>query len=270
MRIYKYEATGNDFLFVTTPPDDPSNFAAHWCDRHYGIGADGLIFPVKSSVAPVAMRYYNADGSVAPMCGNGMRAFVRFLYDQRIVTAKAFSVDTLGGMIDVRMHEDFSIELGLGIPQTVLSDTLIKGGQENMSPIKLPFGDETIKMHVLNLGTIHVVHQVNDLDAIDINEYGEAFVRHTMFPSGINVNISQTLKPGKIRLKTYERGVGPTLSCGTGTAAAAYVHAISEGVHFVEASVPGGTLHVTIDNNHYVSLRGPARYIATVIEEENS
>lgn len=139
-----------------------------------------------------------------------------------------------------------------------------------MSPIFLPFKEENIALYALNLGTIHVVHQVNDLDAIDINEYGEAFVRHPKFPSGINVNVSQTIKPGKIRLKTYERGVGPTLSCGTGTAAAAYVHAVSEGIHTVEAKVPGGTLHVTIDDNHYVSLRGPARYIATMIEEENS
>lgn len=266
MKIYKYEATGNDFIMTTGSPNSPSDFARHWCDRHFGIGADGLIFP-HIDAQGIHMRYYNADGSIAPMCGNGMRAFVRFLNDTGLLTKHSTTIKTLSGDVPIIAETDGTISVDLGRPQFELDETLIQGGQSFLHPITLSAAGMHAEFLILNLGTIHAVHMVPSLDALDISQFGTAFCGHSMFPSKININAMEMINSDHIRMKTYERGVGPTLSCGTGSAAAAVIAAQNSDAQTIRVDVPGGTLRVEV--NESVVLNGPARKIATIeIEEE--
>ncbi len=259
----KYQATGNDFILLKTVPDNPVDTARKLCERHFGIGADGLIYPVLSRNADIGMQYYNADGSIAPMCGNGLRTFARFITAHAFISKETFTVETLGGIFTVHVAETVTIDLMTPILAVSYPD--YKTDTSFYNPLDFVVHDKHFTMHVLTLGTLHGVVFIDD-DAFDFNRIGRILSTHPDFPGGINVNFVKVEDDKNLSIRTYERGAGATLSCGTGAAASAYAaHRLKYTSDILRIHVPGGKLQVTIRD--HVLLEGPAEKIATFTME---
>ena len=251
----KYHGTGNDFIFVQGPLLDPSAMAIKLCDRHFGIGADGLMYASKSDNADIRMHYFNSDGSEARMCGNGLRCFVRYLIDEGMMDKESFIVETLAGLIPVEAHGDHIVlDLPvnrLDLDESELTMTLDASGAINV---------EGVAVYPLFMGTQHAV--VFPKEETDIKLLGPVLTQHPIFPQNINVNFVDILDTSRLKVITHERGAGWTLSCGTGVCAAAWV---AHHTHHMDANmqvfVPGGALSVKVFED-MVRLSGPAVFIA--------
>lgn len=259
MRFSKYHGCGNDFLMCLEKPNQPESFAIEYCDRHTGIGADGVMWIEKSNHADIKMKYINSDGSPAKMCGNGLRCFVRFALDEKIINKHEFIVETDAGNIAVKFDEKTKwIDLSLMLPRS-LNDT------ETLCPgdiIDWNNEDTSLKIHTLHLGTLHAVVFVNNYT--EIEKLGPMITSDECFPQDINVNFVKIHSKEKIEVRTHERGAGWTLACGTGISASAYVaikqQLVSSHVHVV---APGGSCEVTLAND-CIHLFGPAKKIADI------
>jgi len=259
--IYKYEATGNDFILMKETPKNPSKFAQMVCDRHFGIGADGILFPSESKSADIKMNYYNADGTVAPMCGNGIRAFSKFLHDQKIINKEQLHIETLAGIMIVTKENDL-YEVNMGNAQTNLKHPDILKPQHDLEVVTLKVDKHLIDVYVLNLGTLHTIVLTNDLNQYD--DLADQLCHHPFFPNRSNINFVKVIDKNHLELKTYERGVGWTLSCGTGSSASQYLtYVLGLTNDCVDIKVPGGQLKVRVENEK-VYLKGPAQLIANI------
>ena len=207
----KYHGAGNDFVLIDLRHEDPlvdlAASARRICERRWGVGSDGLLLLLPSSIADYRMRIFNADGSEPAMCGNGIRCLVDFIF-KRVSSAKEITIETLAGVLGCRKIGD-EIAVNLGLP-TVLQ-----------WPLEMSEGPA----YVVNTGVPHAVLFVNDLNMIDVESLGRKIRFDLRFaPHGVNVNFAHVDRQGSIRLRTYERGVeAETLACGTGAAAVAFV-----------------------------------------------
>jgi diaminopimelate epimerase len=260
MQFTKYHGTGNDFILIDHEPKSPSALAKQICDRHMGIGADGLIYPSVSQKYDIQFNYYNSDGTIAPMCGNGMRTFVKYLLDEGLIAKTSFVVETLSGPIAVRYIEDQQmIEVDLGQTITSLKQPNLSVVQHQIKQYTLVFDGIPVSFHTVMLGTLHTMVEVEY--PIDMEKIGPLLAYHPFFPEATNVNFVTWIDRKHIHVKTYERGAGWTLSCGTGSAASAWLmHTLGKTDDYVNVSVPGGALSVSIKT--HVLLIGPAQKIA--------
>ncbi|PKM68696.1 MAG: diaminopimelate epimerase [Firmicutes bacterium HGW-Firmicutes-19] len=255
IQFEKYHGTGNDFILIEPQRFDSSMLAKRLCDRHFGIGADGIMIPHPSNIADIKMEYINSDGSPAPMCGNGLRCFVRYCLNHGLLAKGPLTIETMAGIIDVDAQDD-AISLNLGLPLLDLDSEYVIDNHEVIL--------EGLTLHTLFLGTLHAVIIVDD--TIDIHSLGEKLSYHPRFPQAINVNFVNILDRKTIRVTTHERGAGWTLSCGTGSAASAFItHLLDLTEDDVMVIVSGGTLHVNCKEG--VILTGPAVKIASGIFE---
>jgi diaminopimelate epimerase len=261
LRFTKMNGAGNDFVVIDnrTRQFSLDGFAiARLCDRHRGVGADGLLAVEPSDgEADFRMRYYNADGGEAEMCGNGARCFARFA--ARLMPAKPDSVsfETLAGVISAQLEGDL-VSLDMGRPTA------------HRAPQVYDIGESKLEIHFLNTGVPHAVVFVTNAEMVDVHSLGRAIRRHEAFaPKGTNANFAQVLEPGKLLLRTYERGVeGETLACGTGVCAAALLYALAENLPSpVHVTVRGGdTMRVDFTRDAdgtFASARltGPADFV---------
>ena len=263
MQVLKYQSTGNDFILFKGPVKNPSKFAIAVCDRHFGIGADGILFSTPSKVADIKMNYYNADGSVAPMCGNGLRAFAHFVTTHGLVKKDKFVVETLAGPMKVKKVNATTFALDLGVADYALEGPNIKQKTTRLTKLNLEIDGKNYQLIPLFLGTLHGVVIVNNVDKIDVLNLGEKLCHHKMFPKYINVNFVEVVNNKLIKVKTYERGVGPTLSCGTGVSSSVNVTTtLGLTQNKVKVIVPGGTLMVKVGET--TTLTGPTKLIAKI------
>ncbi|QWB95773.1 diaminopimelate epimerase [Mycoplasmatota bacterium] len=259
--IYKYHATGNDFILTKTIPVNPNAFALKVCDRHFGIGADGLIYPSVSEIADIKMNYYNADGTIAPMCGNGIRAFIKFLNDQNMIHENIVKVETLAGIMIVEKIDEL-YEVNMGKPVVDLQQPDIDGTQKELIEYYLNVNNQVIPSYVFNLGTLHTIVFVDDVNQYD--HLANALCHHPFFPNRSNINFVKVVDQKHLEVKTYERGVGWSLSCGTGSSASQYLsYVLNKTKEEVCIDVPGGKLWIKVFNGE-VYMKGPATYIAKI------
>ena len=259
LQFTKMNGAGNDFVMLDNRDLSLSldnAMIARLCDRHRGVGADGLLAvePAQNG-ADFRMRYYNADGGEAEMCGNGARCFAR--YASRVgKKSGAITFETLAGTIGAKLVGE-NVRLAMSAPHSLAIGT------------ELTVAGEKLTVHFLNTGVPHAVVFVEDLEKTDILRLGAALRYHTHFaPKGTNANFAAKLPGGGIAIRTYERGVeGETLACGTGVTAAALIHSRLSGAESpVSVAVRGGdTLHVGFDRDcdgwSNVSLTGPADFV---------
>ncbi len=233
------EGLGNDFVVVEGRPSGPDQVKA-WCDRRHGIGADGVL-----TVGPEpSMLYWNADGTPAEMCGNGLRCVARYAVDRGWCKA----------------GEWFSISTPVGSRWALVDGDVVT---VEIGPVQLgdPIEIEGVEYRRASLGNPHAVRVVEDPDSIDVAQVGPVVAGAPGFPDGANVEFVALTSPGHIRMRVWERGVGETLACGTGMVAAA---AVVSGAHedAVQVDVPGGRAEVTFrDGSAYLS--GPAKTVFT-------
>ncbi|WP_350344732.1 diaminopimelate epimerase [Proteinivorax tanatarense] len=267
MRFEKYQGTGNDFIIFNGLENrlkERETLARKVCHRRFGIGADGMMIVENSNIADVRMDFFNSDGSVAPMCGNGIRCFAKYVYDNKLVDFKNFTVETLAGVMDVNLviREGLTrlVTINMGKPEfeTSKEDVLISNRIINK---KLIFKEESYFISVLKMGTLHSVVFVDNLQCIDVNRQGKNIESSPIFTKKTNVNFAQVIDNKNIKVVTYERGVGQTLSCGTGAAATAVVSTLVKGTdNDITAHVPGGKLGIK-QLQKEVYMTGPAELI---------
>jgi diaminopimelate epimerase len=259
LQFTKMNGAGNDFVLIDNRSGDhkfSSRQIAFLCDRHRGVGADGvLLVEAPTGQADFRMRYYNSDGGEAEMCGNGARCFTRFVNK---ITG-AFSVlrfETPAGIIEARADGDL-VTLAMSAPHDfVLRRTLDIGGVKLLS-------------HSVNTGVPHVVTFVDDIESTPVQHWGAQIRYHPAFqPNGTNANFIKEIEPGKLAIRTYERGVeGETLACGTGVAAAGLIYAgLNDAPSPVHLRARGGDwLEVgfrrTGTSFEEVTLKGPAAFV---------
>jgi diaminopimelate epimerase len=269
----KYHGLGNDFILVDDRSrDEPSltpEQSAALCDRNFGIGADGVIFALKSSSQDFQMRIYNSDGSEPEMCGNGIRCMAQFLRDLG-EDATSYSIETRAGLIVPVMKDDGSVTVDMGEPilRAAMVPTTLEPNFDGDSVVEqsLECNGKTWKVSCVSMGNPHAVIFVDDLDSVELGVDGPALETSPAFPAKANVEFVQVISPSHLKMKVWERGAGPTLACGTGacalTVAAIRAGKIPSDNGPVRVTLPGGDLYIewksSEDNKVYMT--GPASF----------
>jgi diaminopimelate epimerase len=268
MDFAKLHGTGNDFVMVDARSLDRdwNALAREICDRHFGVGADGLILAAPSQRAPVRMRIFNADGSEAEMSGNGMRCLVKFAVDDGIVTPNGdeFDVETGAGVMRVRITSDrglvTSVRESMGPPR--LDPREIPVAIDAPPPIKefeLKVDGRAIPVTPVSMGNPHAVYfQDKPVAGYPLHDVGPLVEHHALFPNRTNFEVVRVLSRARAEMRVWERGVGETLSCGSGASATMVAARLLDLVdNAMELSVPGGVLTLEWDGEGDVILTGP-------------
>ena len=274
LKFEKYQGAGNDFVIVSEKEliekgiPEYGEFASQICNRHFGIGADGLII-LKYVASMPFMFFFNADGSQAPMCGNGIRCFSHYLVNNHLVDGNEFVVKTVPGDLTIRVNydeekDDFSARVNMGKPIFNIKE-LINTEKEQFLREKINIDGKEIEISYIFMGTDHSVIFVNDFSDYDIDEIGEKIENYTdLFPKKVNVNFVKVYDRKRIEVITWERGAGRTLACGTGaTASAVLARTFGFVDNKVNVKVPGGQLVIEYEggeNNAFMT--GPSEKIA--------
>jgi diaminopimelate epimerase len=270
MEFTKMHGAGNDFcLFngIKQTLPDYSTLAKAVCDRHFGVGGDGIMVCLPSGKADIRMVYYNSDGSMGEMCGNGLSCFSKFVYEGGLVKKTEFTVETGAGVKKVRLNlngngEVQSISVHMGRPEfdPELVPTTLPGTPVIAQTIDV-LGRQ-VALTAMRMLVPHCVVMVDDLEAADINGLGRRIEIHPAFPKKVNVNFVQVISRNRFRIKTWERAAGRTLACGTGCCAsvvAGRLLGLSEDTVTLDAE--GGELVVHVDEDFEVTMTGGAEFI---------
>lgn len=255
----KMQGAGNDYLFfdcLGAELDEPQRVARRLCDRHFGVGADGIVLILPSEVADVKMRIFNADGSEAATCGNALRCVGRLLYESTLVRRSHIRIETLGGVRELflTLHDGrigrITVNMGVG----VLGRAFVLG-----------VGGEKYEMRYVEIGNGHRVAFVPDVDAVDLARFGESAESDTQFPLGVNTELCEIVERNRLRVRVLERGSGETLACGSGACAAAiaairWLGACDIG-RLIKIYMRGGELGVLCTSGGAVYLSGDAERI---------
>lgn len=266
----KMHGLGNDFVLIERMHLgmlDVFELSRRMCDRHTGIGADGLLLVSPSDKADLRMRVINSDGSEAEMCGNGIRCFARYAFDHKLVNKESFTVETLGGIITPALKRDKdgavrAVTVDMGSPAFARESIPMAGGKGRVLVEELQAGDRTFHVSALRMGVPHAIVFVDDVRRIEIEKYGRAIETHPVFPEKTNVDFAQMLDDKTIAVRTWERGAGSTLACGTG-ACASMVAANLLGYTGRQATVELalGRLGISWLEDGRVLMSGPAQYV---------
>lgn len=274
LKFEKYQGAGNDFVIVSEKEliekgiPEYGEFASQVCNRHFGIGADGLII-LKYVASMPFMFFFNADGSQAPMCGNGIRCFSHYLVNNHLVDGNEFVVKTVPGDLTIRVNydeekDDFSARVNMGKPIFNIKE-LINTEKEQFLREKINIDGKEIEISYIFMGTDHSVIFVNDFSDYNIDEIGKKIENYTdLFPKKVNVNFVKVYDRKRMEVITWERGAGRTLACGTGaTASAVLARTFGFVDNKVNVKVPGGQLVIEYEggeNNAFMT--GPSEKIA--------
>jgi diaminopimelate epimerase len=269
MEFAKYEATGNDFIMIDGLADQgqlPPDLIRIMCDRRKGIGADGIIVMAKSTTSDLRMRVYNADGSEAEMCGNGIRALFLFAMDRGVMSGRKIKVETGAGERLIEFADNCGDEkvftVDMGRPAYRYADIPMKGLPEAEAiGVKIPLDGRSLEATCVSIGNPHCVVFVDDAASYPVAELGPLVETHPLFPQRTNVEFVEARDRERLVVRIWERGVGETLACGTG-ACASLVASKLNGKCGERATVmvPGGTLEVRWGQGS-VFLTGPARHV---------
>ena len=255
MHFTKMQGLGNDYLYVYGEPQSPESLSVKLSDRHFGPGSDGMIWISPSPLADFRMRIFNADGSEAKMCGNGIRCVGKYVYEKGYTDKTRLTVETLSGV------KSLELQVAYGKVRSVT----VEMGRAAVSPERtLSVGGREVTLIPVDVGNPHAVIFTEDAEAAPLETLGKAIEHHEAFPGGVNAEFVQVLGKNRLRMRVWERGSGVTLACGTGacasTAAAAARGLVSWGEP-VSVVLDGGTLSVTAAPDGQVKMSGPAEFV---------
>ncbi len=280
MRFTKMHGLGNDYVYVSTfteaPPADPAALSVRVSDRHFGIGSDGLILITPSVVADARMRMFNADGSESEMCGNGLRCVAKYVHDHGIAVKPRLTLETGRGVLtvdlEVRNGKAERVRVNMGapilaaarVPTTLPGDPVVDVPLIEMPP-NLPVGWAAAcgldpRMTCVSMGNPHVVIYCGDVAEVPLDLVGPVLENAAVFPNRINVHFVQVHSPGEATVRTWERGSGVTLACGTGACAVAVAGVLTGRTgRTLLAHLPGGDLELEwSEDAGPVFMTGPA------------
>jgi diaminopimelate epimerase len=275
MHFVKMQGAGNDYVYVDTfrapPPPDLAELAVRVSRRHTGIGADGLILIEPAATADARMRMWNADGSEAGMCGNGLRCVAKYLHDRGLVSGPEMQIEsgegTVTAWIESSTPRESRVRISVGRPKLATAEipTTLVGRIANPSDdrpvldVPLPCGDREFRVCCVSMGNPHCVIFVDEPTDELVLRYGPLLERHAAFPERTNVEFVQVAARDELRMRVWERGSGETQACGSGACAAVVVAALTHrSGRQVRCRLPGGELDVAWDESDVVFLTGPA------------
>jgi diaminopimelate epimerase len=282
MKFSKLQATGNDFLLTDarTAEADWPKLAQAVCDRHFGVGADGLMLVQNSAVADSKMRLFNSDGSEAEVSGNGLRCFAKYVIEKGLIGKMplqagrsncSLTVETLSGVRRVQARVSGNrirrAEVNMGLPR-FQPEQIPVDVQVDIIPIlsyPLMIGRKKLTLSLLSMGNPHAVSFLSEPVAdFPLADMGPKVETHTMFPQRTNFEVARVLSRGKVEARVWERGVGETLGCGSGASAIAVAAELLDYVdRRIDIILPGGTLTVSWDRAGEVLLAGPVEEVFT-------
>jgi diaminopimelate epimerase len=269
----KMHGLGNDYVYVDLfqvkdLPGEPAELARHVSDRHFGVGGDGLILVGPSESADCRMQMFNADGSEGAMCGNGIRCVAKLAYEAGHVRKTRMTVQTRSGVKAVDLFIESkgggeivrAVRVNMGAPRLSPADVPVKLPGERAVNIPISLKDRRFDMTCLSMGNPHAVIFTEQAAELDLNVYGPLIERHPMFPDRVNAHFVRVHGPNEISMRTWERGSGVTLACGTGASAvcvAGVLNRLTE--RKILAHLPGGDLELDWDSqSNNVFMTGPA------------
>jgi diaminopimelate epimerase len=268
MRFTKMHGLGNDYVYVSTfdqrPPMDPARLAVAVSDRHFGVGGDGLILIMPSERAHARMRMFNADGSEGEMCGNGVRCVAKYVYDRGLVSADRVTIETGRGILsldlEVKNGKVERVRVDMGAP--ILDPRKIPTTLAGEPPVEVPIeaGGAVLSVTAVSMGNPHAVTYVPDAAAFPLDSVGPLVEHHPAFPRRVNLHVVEVISPKEVRMRTWERGSGITLACGTGACAVCVAGVLTgRTARSLVAHLPGGDLELAWpDVQESVFMTGPA------------
>ncbi len=269
MKFTKMHGLGNDFIVVdglveTIVEAELPDLARRACDRHFGVGADGIILALPSDKADFRMRLINSDGSEAEHCGNGIRVMAKLVHDRGHTQASRITVETIGriNVLDLNTEDGKVETVRVDMAEPIFDRGRIPmtgPAEEEAIEVPLEVGGRTLGFSCISMGNPHAVTFVEDVDAFPVETLGPLVEHHPVFPRRTNVEFIQVLGPAELRMRVWERGAGITLACGTG-ACASLVAAARTGRSGRHATVhlPGGDLLIEWSDDNHVYMTGPA------------
>ncbi len=276
----KYQGLGNDFVLIDNrhqaEPILSQAQAVQMCDRHFGVGADGVIFVLPgTATTDYTMRIYNSDGSEPEMCGNGIRCFAHFVAQLENSTTGSieqsipltYQISTLAGVIAPQLLPDGQVKVDMGEPRLQAQDipTLLSAPTEKVIDANLEVAGQSWSVTCVSMGNPHCITFVEDGAAIALETIGPEFEHHSAFAERTNTEFIQVVRPDYIKMRVWERGAGVTLACGTGACAAVVAGVLTghcERVATVE--LPGGCLQIEwLGKDNRLLMTGPARQVFT-------
>ncbi len=310
IKFTKLEGAGNDYIYIDAINDlpeslaDNSNFyrelAIKISDRHFGVGSDGVIAILPSNIngknADFRMRMFNADGSEGEMCGNGIRCFAKYVYDHKLISENSIKINTLAGIKTVRVFTGSSGN-GNSNSADLVEYASVEMGKPEFESAKIPValdkpevideiinaGDLEFRINCVSMGNPHCVIFVNDVDNFNVGYYGPLIENNALFPKRINVEFTEIISNESVKVRTWERGSGETLACGTGACAVYSVMKKTIGINCagsinnnnsgsinnsgsnnaesLTVILRGGVLQITGDINKSILMMGPAKEV---------
>jgi diaminopimelate epimerase len=271
LKFTKMQGIGNDYVYVNCFEENienPPELSIAISDRHFGVGSDGLIMIMPSPVADARMRIFNADGSEAQMCGNGIRCVAKYLYECGIKKSDRLTIETAAGIKTIELTtvngNVTQVKVEMGTPGLLRNDIPMLGENEQVIDVPLQVNDTVLNITCVSMGNPHCITFVDDVDSVDLNVTGKAIENHELFPERINAHFVQQISADKIKMRTWERGSGETLACGTGavaTGVACVLNNLTERV--ISTQLPGGELTVEWTDDNKTYMTGPAEFVFT-------
>jgi diaminopimelate epimerase len=280
MRFTKMHGCGNDYIYVDCfkekPPADPAALSRAITGRHFGVGADGLILIGPSERADARMRMFNADGSEAEMCGNGVRCMAKYVYDHGIAKKTPLTIETGRGVLTFDLDiaggqvRQVRVDMGEPILDSAKIPTTLPGPRVVNQPLPAGLVDITQRwvaesgldprITCVSMGNPHVVLYCRDVARVPLESVGPVLENAAIFPRRVNVHFVRVHGPGEVTMRTWERGSGITLACGTGACAVCVAGVLSERTpRSILAHLPGGDLRLEwSESDHHVFMTGPA------------
>ncbi len=265
-RFVKSHALGNDYIVVDSGELDfplTADAVRRLCDRHFGVGSDGVLVRVPSHQADFGLRIYNPDGSEAEKSGNGLRIFAKYLYEHGHVRAPRFTVETLGGVVhcDLEVRDGRVVEVTVDMGEATFDSPRIPAAGPPREVVDEPVEVQGVGLRVtaVNVGNPHCVVFTEDLAQVDLLRLGPALECHPLFPQRANVQFAQVLAPDRVRVRIWERGAGHTLASGSSACAVAAA-CVRRGLtgRSLRVEMDGGTLRVSVEEGYRLRMTGPA------------
>jgi len=275
MRFSKVHGLSNDYIIINEfkeevlPENQKATISKLLCKRRFSIGADGILFvcPSTTENADIRMRIFNIDGSEAEMCGNGIRCFAKYIFENEIVKKTEMRVQTLAGIkiptLTIKNGKVSSIKVDMGEPKLLRNEIPMKGANTQVINERLSIGNAIYDVTCVSMGNPHcVIFTIEDLKNIEI-EKGKAIEYNEVFPKRTNVEFIKVVSPQEIQMRVWERGVGETLACGTGACAATVASILNEKTdRQITVHLLGGDLDIFWDeSNNHVYMTGTAEHV---------
>lgn len=270
IQFTKYQGLGNDFILIDnrhqSEPILTPKQAVQLCDRHFGIGADGVIFALPADRdADYTMRIFNSDGSEPEMCGNGIRCLAKFIADLESQKKTEYRIETLAGLISPKLQADGQVKVDMGLPKLLASQipTTLASAESKVLEQPLEVEGKVWPVTCVSMGNPHCIIFVEDVASIPLETWGPNFEHHSVFPERTNTEFIQVIQPNYLKMRVWERGAGITLACGTG-ACASVVAGVLTGKcdRLATVELPGGSLEIEWSiSNQKVYMSGPAEKV---------